>query len=269
MRVVGHWNRLPRQFVDAPSLEVFKVRLDRALSNLIYPHLSKTDNLRKVRQYYVQFWCQRFKKNIVELEKVHERATKMIKGMEHLPYEERLNRLGSSVWRGERQGIPIQSWTSHVKFYALECLEKAIRKRDDLLRKSEADFLQAREGIKAKVAEVEHLDSVVKKLKASIQDTQKEKNQTETEAIILRTEIQQLNQELQGVHKQCRKTAQELASQDEKLLLMESSLKAAQEQLSEQIAETVHQEQNSRKSLTELKTLRERIIASEEEISDY
>ncbi|CAN8183895.1 unnamed protein product [Coccothraustes coccothraustes] len=87
----------------------------------------------------------------------------------------------------------------------------AIRKRDDLLRKSEADFLRAREGIKAKVAEVEHLDSVVKKLKAS----------------------------------------KELASQDEKLLLMESSLKATQEQQSEQIAETVRQEQNSRKSQTE------------------
>lgn len=64
-------------------------------------------------------------------------------------------------------------------------------------------------------------------------------------------------------------SAQELASQDEKLLLMESSLKATQEQLSEQIAETVHQEQNSRKSQTELKTLREHIITSEEEISDY
>ncbi|KFM05028.1 hypothetical protein AS27_15677, partial [Aptenodytes forsteri] len=35
MRVVKHWNRLPREAVDAPSLEVFKVRLDGALSNLI------------------------------------------------------------------------------------------------------------------------------------------------------------------------------------------------------------------------------------------
>lgn len=77
---------------------------------------------------------------------------------------------------------------------------QAIRKRDDLLRKSEADFLRAKKGIKAKVTEVEHLGSVVKKLKASIQDTQKERNQTETETAILRTELQQLNQELQGVH---------------------------------------------------------------------
>ncbi|KFZ67287.1 hypothetical protein N338_12164, partial [Podiceps cristatus] len=35
MRVVKHWNRLPREIVEAPSLETFKARLDGALSNLI------------------------------------------------------------------------------------------------------------------------------------------------------------------------------------------------------------------------------------------
>jgi len=35
VRVVKHWHRLPREVVDAPSLETFKVRLDRALSNLV------------------------------------------------------------------------------------------------------------------------------------------------------------------------------------------------------------------------------------------
>ncbi|KFQ97077.1 hypothetical protein Y956_06669, partial [Nipponia nippon] len=35
MRVVKHWNRLPREVVDAPSLQTFKTRLDGALSNLI------------------------------------------------------------------------------------------------------------------------------------------------------------------------------------------------------------------------------------------
>ena len=64
-------------------------------------------------------------------------------------------------------------------------------------------------------------------------------------------------------------SAQELASQDEKLLLMESSFKATQEQLTEQIAETVRQEQNSRKPQAEPKTVTEGIIASEEEKNDY
>ncbi|KFO72964.1 hypothetical protein N303_01248, partial [Cuculus canorus] len=35
MRVVRHWHRLPREAVDAPSLAVFKARLDKALGSLI------------------------------------------------------------------------------------------------------------------------------------------------------------------------------------------------------------------------------------------
>ncbi|KFQ01414.1 hypothetical protein N329_07660, partial [Haliaeetus albicilla] len=35
VRVVKHWHRLPSEVVDAPSLEVFKARLDGALSNLV------------------------------------------------------------------------------------------------------------------------------------------------------------------------------------------------------------------------------------------
>ena len=33
MSVMRRWNTLPREAVDAPSLETFKVRLDGALSN--------------------------------------------------------------------------------------------------------------------------------------------------------------------------------------------------------------------------------------------
>ena len=34
-RVVTHWNRLPKEAVDAPSLEVFKARMDVALGSLV------------------------------------------------------------------------------------------------------------------------------------------------------------------------------------------------------------------------------------------
>jgi len=40
MTVVKHWNRLPREVVDAPSVEILKVRLDGALSNFIWLKMS-------------------------------------------------------------------------------------------------------------------------------------------------------------------------------------------------------------------------------------
>ena len=35
MKVVRRWNRLPREAVNAPSLEAFKARLDGAVSSLV------------------------------------------------------------------------------------------------------------------------------------------------------------------------------------------------------------------------------------------
>ena len=40
MKVVKHWNRLPREAVNAPFLEVFKARLHGALRNLIWWKMS-------------------------------------------------------------------------------------------------------------------------------------------------------------------------------------------------------------------------------------
>ena len=34
-RVVTRWNRLPKEVVDAPSLDAFKARLDVALGSLV------------------------------------------------------------------------------------------------------------------------------------------------------------------------------------------------------------------------------------------
>ncbi|KAK4815646.1 hypothetical protein QYF61_005208 [Mycteria americana] len=136
-RVIKHWNRLPREVVESPSLEA-GIRLgyegiesspaEKGLGVLVDEKLdmsqqcglaaqkancilgcikrSMASRLREVilplypalvrphLEYCVQLWSAQYRKDMDLLEQVQRRATKMIRGLKHLSYEERLTELG-------------------------------------------------------------------------------------------------------------------------------------------------------------------------------
>ncbi|GAB0205486.1 hypothetical protein GRJ2_003014200 [Grus japonensis] len=63
-------------------------------------------------EYCIQLWGHQYRRDMELLDRVQRRVTKLIRGLEHLSYEDRLRELGCSAWRREGSGENLQQPSS-------------------------------------------------------------------------------------------------------------------------------------------------------------
>ncbi|XP_008118816.2 polyamine-modulated factor 1-binding protein 1 isoform X1 [Anolis carolinensis] len=210
----------------------------------------------------------------LELVRVTEQKGTALKGLERLELTAQTLRLEAAAER-ERQETEAGALKQQAQQLELElrqtrqaCAqqEQAVRKRDEVLHKSQVEMLRARSALQEKGQELEQQRTHAHCLEASLKEAHKALEESQAERATLRSEAKVLRQSLRESQERHQQAAQELARQEEQLLLAQNSLRTAQEHLEERVAEVVLHAKAAHRLEVEVQALSERAARAEEEL---
>ncbi|XP_061404247.1 restin homolog isoform X1 [Lethenteron reissneri] len=140
-------------------------------------------------------------------------------------------------------------YDAHVVHIAV--LQKELKERDELLRRSEADLVVAQEVARERGTEAERLGAEAAELSVTMRDLYANQEVQQTEVDTLRDEALELQQRLQETNTCFEETANSLKQQHERAELSQADLVAMQARLGEHKVESERMLQNEKRRAQE------------------